>query len=800
MNALALPALIGNGVLFFDTLLERLSPEEITAILAHEVAHLEHYAPRLMRLYAGGILFIFALIMGGAKASEISPDLPSWLPVLSIAFVFGSFALRARRMQPLETEADLRAVELCENPDALVSALTQTYTINHVPRRWSAHVEERATHPSLARRIADIRRHIHAPEPPPAVERIEIASTESGRWAVIDRDRVGFLWNVSDDVEPRREIVDRAQRVERLALSDLSELRIAAGRGSGLMLTAVDHHARRWSMPLHEHDVARVQAALDRIDYLIVALKPAQVHIGPRLVAATGLLMAGLFGAFGAVAAPALLVLRRPARRSMIALSIALVGTAIAIAANADDSYSEMLVLAMLSAFALWDARARRREESTAQGSPWPWVERVAFAVPVAIGSALIVIDTRDLYDLHVAIRERAWFPAAAMALGAFFWWSPVTYERRVAAIVASVAAAAIVVSSPWFLLGVVRDDLVASTPVLTDTFVSLTAISHQTVDGQFDSVALASDGDTFLLGADPDDDAESESDPLSPRRYVVGAPSGWSRSFEAPQAALVDAHRLLVLERTATGSKLRVEDARSGRETWTLPIDSRNVWQIQAAPDGRWRASRRHGRQMTRIEGRIDSTDTRDTVWTIDPGPPEGGRHVQGYADSRFGEGPFALGIVSTWQQPLLPWPYGQWRSTTRLVRAGAGTQSDIGKSRVNVDCPMSPIGVDSVACVSFDGRWSRFWRFDPSTGQLSAAGQRPGGLWGVRQLTPTLLSARDGVRAILIALDSRTSTMLMHPWGECGVDDFSVAARTIAMVCAGPSNTHLTLYRMGQ
>jgi hypothetical protein len=50
------------------------------------------------------------------------------------------------------------------------------------------------------------------------------------------------------------------------------------------------------------------------------------------------------------------------------------------------------------------------------------------------------------------------------------------------------------------------------------------------------------------------------------------------------------------------------------------------------------------------------------------------------------------------------------------------------------------------------------------------------------------------------LIALDSRTSTRLMHPWGECGVDDFSVAARTIAMVCAGPSNTHLTLYRMGQ
>jgi hypothetical protein len=202
----------------------------------------------------------------------------------------------------------------------------------------------------------------------------------------------------------------------------------------------------------------------------------------------------------------------------------------------------------------------------------------------------------------------------------------------------------------------------------------------------------------------------------------------------------------------------------------------------------------------MTRIEGRIDSTDTRETVWTIDQGPPRGSPYVQGYADSRFGEGPLALGLVTTWQRPLLPWPYGQWRSTTRLVRAGIGTQSEIGRSRVNVDCPTSPIGVDSVVCVSFDGRWSRFWRFDPSTGQLSAAGQRHGGLWGVRQLTPTLLSARDGVSAVLMTLDSRTSTTLMHPRGECGVDDFSVAAGTIAMVCAGPGNTHVTLYRMGQ
>src|SRR4029453_1394074 len=129
--------------------------------------------------------------------------------------------------------------------------------------------------------------------------------------------------------------------------------------GGALTLTAVDRRAQRWTMPLHERDAARVQAALDRIDHLIVAAaRPAQIRIGERLIAAVALMMAVTFGAFGAAAAPALLVLRHPARRLMIALSIALIGTATAMAAGGDDSYTEMLALAMLSAFALWEARA----------------------------------------------------------------------------------------------------------------------------------------------------------------------------------------------------------------------------------------------------------------------------------------------------------------------------------------------------------------------------------------------------------------------------------------------------------
>ena len=65
------------------------------------------------------------------------------------------------------------------------------------------------------------------------------------------------------------------------------------------------------------------------------------------------------------------------------------------------------------------------------------------------------------------------------------------------------------------------------------------------------------------------------------------------------------------------------------------------------------------------------------------------------------------------------------------------------------------------------------------------------------MRQLSPTLLAAREGFQSILIALDARTSTRLLHSWVGCGVDDVAVAAGTIAMACAGPDKTDVTFYR---
>src|SRR5262245_35483381 len=49
-NAVALPSARSSAVVMTSTLVERLDRDETIAILAHELAHIEHYHPRLRRL------------------------------------------------------------------------------------------------------------------------------------------------------------------------------------------------------------------------------------------------------------------------------------------------------------------------------------------------------------------------------------------------------------------------------------------------------------------------------------------------------------------------------------------------------------------------------------------------------------------------------------------------------------------------------------------------------------------------------------------------------------------------------
>src|SRR5207302_1834448 len=119
INAFALPAKKNARVLFTEGLLEHMPADEIAAIFAHEVAHLEHYtAARLRR--AGRAALLLALL--GAIAVPALFKLMSddgWLLSLlwALTVVFG-LTLRASRHKRHESESDRRAAFLCGDGEA----------------------------------------------------------------------------------------------------------------------------------------------------------------------------------------------------------------------------------------------------------------------------------------------------------------------------------------------------------------------------------------------------------------------------------------------------------------------------------------------------------------------------------------------------------------------------------------------------------------------------------------------------------------------------------------------------------
>ncbi|MDH3591626.1 MAG: M48 family metallopeptidase, partial [Planctomycetota bacterium] len=173
-NAFALPSLRRARVLFTRPLLDALTADETAAIFAHEVAHLEDFTPARLRVFrAIETMLILAASLLGPVLGAVAPQataayLWGWIFVV----VFALFA-RVRGMQAKETESDQRAVELCGDGDALIGGLVKLHSINKMPRRLAASEERVATHPSLARRIHDIRALMPVPAHPaePAPER-----------------------------------------------------------------------------------------------------------------------------------------------------------------------------------------------------------------------------------------------------------------------------------------------------------------------------------------------------------------------------------------------------------------------------------------------------------------------------------------------------------------------------------------------------------------------------------------------------------------------------------------------------
>ena len=196
-----------------------------------------------------------ALIAGAALIAPVARLTDSPGPTCAALIWFGAFAItlavRAKGKQRQETICDQRAAALIGDGEPLVSALTKLYTLARMPRRLETRQEQASSHPSLSRRIRDIRKAAGT-APVPLTAPVTIASGD-GRSSVTF-EPAALHWT------------EQAGMTHVLSYPHLVELRIEPHGRRGPRLRAVMAGARTWEMAVAAADVARLQDVLDRVD------------------------------------------------------------------------------------------------------------------------------------------------------------------------------------------------------------------------------------------------------------------------------------------------------------------------------------------------------------------------------------------------------------------------------------------------------------------------------------------------------------------------------------------------------
>jgi STE24 endopeptidase len=167
MNAALIPDGTGTEVIVTDTLLERVAPEGVEVVLAHELGHRVHGDLRTLLLLSGAQFIAtvaFAQLLFSAFGSSFglqgAGDIAT-LPLLLLSFTLvsqiGSLAINAYKRR-MEYRADAYALSVTKNPAAFEAAFRVLASENLAdpdPPRW---VEVWLhDHPSIDQRVARAR-------------------------------------------------------------------------------------------------------------------------------------------------------------------------------------------------------------------------------------------------------------------------------------------------------------------------------------------------------------------------------------------------------------------------------------------------------------------------------------------------------------------------------------------------------------------------------------------------------------------------------------------------------------------
>lgn len=683
VNALAMPGITRSGVLFTSTLLDRFDDDEVEAIFAHEVAHLEHYHPAyLRRLRASGWLLVAASVAIGPVMQATAPEYRSFLIAWPLVVLGYMIALGGHK-QKHETESDLRSAALTGKPEVMVRALIKLYELMKLPRRLDPSVEVNASHPSLARRIQAIRSATGgAAETLPDAVLFAHESTS----VTLHADRV--VWN------------EREGASFTLAYSALDELRIEADSKGAAHLIASDPAGRKWRMRLAHEDVARAHAALNIVDVRLRAT-PAGAskwvtlgRLAAMICALAALAAWQLASVF--IAAAAAIMAERPVLRAAGAAAIA--GGVLTLRDGRVPDFAGILIAAgVLVLFVAW-------RDTREVASRYTWRVVAVIGVLALLCLIPVALAATNWLALHQAARLWPGVATASIAFAAANW-----PRRTPAWIAATVVAGAIGVAS--IALGAARTaDL-----LVDDPFLSRLSPTR--------ALALpAAPETTFELDVAPHDVfispnaraiAAVNEDHYEEYLFHVGRPGAALMELPGDAAVFVDDDRLLLLDANRGVAQLRLIHVDRTAPIWTIDIELADP-SLAVTRDGQnWEMlGVRDNGEFARVTGSMNGTISREQTWPIGATAGTGVlspliadestliARKAGYDRRGFGLNP----AMSAWFDP--------WRTESRFFRIDASGQHEVMHSVLDVDCAPVPIAGEPPVCWAFDGSRTHVFR----------------------------------------------------------------------------------------
>lgn len=784
-NALALASLRGSSVVYSDTLLKLLDADETAAITAHEIAHLEYYdVSRLRKIRRAST----ALIVAAPCASmlpRLFPDLSLLMLAVLWSFAFvATLARMARNRQKNETASDLRAVELCGDPEALVRALTKIYTFSRVPRRFDSETERVASHPSLARRIRAIRAAAGIP-PQPALSEPEIVRGSDSQTIIrFESDRLH--WQESEG----------ATHV--LSYAHLTELRVQALPSGGTRLVAVERGGRRWDVALDGTEAARAQAILDRVD-----VRLAEPVVGRRVtpllqIAVAGVAICAVWVGHILLAVLAMGAAIRSAATFFVAVGAAAIGASVLVARQAvmtgeiADAWPAVLLIVL--GIALIAGVWRKREEDRTS-----LVNAGLAVLALSVILSLTAIAMRGggavgLNQASMAIPSAVVLP---LALAAALTFRPRRAWRLAAIPIALVGIMIGIAGSGTFLHAFGRDPfLVSERAMPIETLTTAPSVDF-TIAGIASDLRLSPSGRQIALQKHlaATGGAMSVSVGIT-STFLVGAPKSEFASVSANDLLFLDDRRLLTLTVAGTDSVLREIVLPAAAVAWEQRIPNVNVARLS------YRNASQHwivsgmsieGR-LVAVEGSVGSEDMNRREWNV--------ADQTGWPEAWAVDGDSALVADRRFDVDSLNWTmlFMFDHLQTRLTRVTPNGTSRIAASQLETNCSDRAFDSARLVCLAFDGASTHLLAIDPA-GEPQPIGSLNGHFVSYRPtrdgwLSGWLTSGR-WANSTQLAVDAVSGRAVAIP-RALRADELTVVGQVAGALSHSATFTRVRLYRL--